>query len=69
MPFLLKLDIALLAVSVAVSSGLLIVTLGTGLRRGASLWFALFLATVVSWTVWIPGFGQGRWDICSLVGF
>jgi PAS domain S-box-containing protein len=50
MPFFLKLDIALLAVSVAVSSGLLIVTLGTGLRRGASLWFALFLATVVSWT-------------------
>ncbi len=51
MPLLLKLDIALLAASVAVSAALLIVALGTSLQRDVSRWFTLFIATVLTWTV------------------
>ncbi len=50
MPLFLKLDIALLAVSVAVSSGLLLVTFGPRAQRGVNLRFALFLAMVAAWT-------------------
>ncbi|OHD73935.1 MAG: hypothetical protein A2177_06535 [Spirochaetes bacterium RBG_13_68_11] len=51
MPLLLQLDIALLAASVVVSAGLLIVALGTGLQRGLNRWFTIFIATVLGWTV------------------
>jgi len=51
MPALLGLDIALLSASVAVSGALLVVSLSTGLARELNRWFALFIATVLAWTV------------------
>ena len=65
MPLFLKLDIALLAVSVAVSSGLLLVTLGTGLSRGVNLWFALFLAMVAAWTASMLLMRASLWFACG----
>jgi PAS domain S-box-containing protein len=51
MPLFLKVDITLLAASTAVSAALLLVALGTGLARDINRWFALFSATVLTWTV------------------